>query len=178
MGEQLPIELRTVLKALSDRYELFEFTFIESISSPAHIQDQMKSMINDSDGVIMIFHKLDAKAARASREAADRKGGVVPGKGIVKEGVEFELQYAIETQRPIFLLTEQKFLDHAPSKAYLHNVWGRAHLSSRVFSTTKECADAIEQSLFAYIVNATKEKLRYDGQSKLSSSGSTEPTES
>ena len=172
MGEHVPIELRTVLKTLSQRYELFEFKFIENMASPAHLDDQMRRMIDDCDGIIMIFHKLDARGVRASNAAAERKGGIQPWKGIVKEGVEFELQHAIATERPIFLFTEQRFLDHPQSHRYLSNVWQQASLSSQTFTTSQGCVDAIEQSLFNYIVLATKAQLRRDGKSKLDSTGS------
>ena len=171
MGEQVPMELRTVLKALGDRYELFDFLFIESTATPANLDDQMRRLIDQSDGLIMIFHKLEGAAAKKAKDAADSRGGVSPGRGLVKSGVEFELGYALDRERPIFLFVEHKFMAHGPSKTYLEQVWQRASLNSKEFFTSEDCARAIEQSLFTYIVTATKRQLEEDGQRKLTSAG-------
>lgn len=167
MGETVPIELRTVLRTLSDRYELFEFLFIEETATPANLQDNMRRMINHCDALIMVFHKLEGRAVTQARDAAKASGTVGPGAGLVKAGVQFEYQYAIEMGKPIFLFTQQKFFDHAPSRKYLESIWTQASLSSRTFGSSQECAAAIEQSVFNYIVTAAREQLGQDGRTKL-----------
>lgn len=175
MGETVPIELRTVLRTLSDRYELFEFLFIEEAATPANLEDNMRRMINRSDALIMVFHKLEGQAARQARAAASASGTVTPGAGLVKSGVQFEYQYAIDLGKPIFLFTQQKFIDHPPSRRYLETIWKQAAISSMNFGSSQECAAAIEQSVFNYIVTAAHEQLLQDGRKKLPSTAGGSP---
>jgi len=168
MGETVPIELRTVLRTLGDRYELFEFLFIEETATPASLQDNMRHMIKHCDALIMVFHKLEGRDVRRAREAAKASGTVGPGVGLVKAGVQFEYQYAIELGKPIFLFVEQKFFDHRDSRRYLESIWTQAALISKNFGSSQECATFIEQSAFNYIVAAARDQLAHDGNRKLS----------